>query len=54
MGVNIVSVEHHRRGTHLPVGQVEVELTLETRNESHQREIIGHLQEAGFEVGHED
>ena len=54
MGVNIVSVEHHRRGTHLPVGQVEVELTLETRNESHQREIIDHLSEAGFEVGHED
>src|SRR5438128_11858638 len=32
MGLNVLSVEHHRAGIALPVDQVEVLLTLETRD----------------------
>ncbi len=32
---NVVSVEHHREGMALPIGETEVELTLATRDEEH-------------------
>ena len=32
---NVVSVEHHREGMALPIGETEVELTLATRDEAH-------------------
>ncbi len=38
-GANIVSIEHHRLGQALILGQVEVDLAVETRNEEHIEEL---------------
>ncbi|MFC0081347.1 threonine ammonia-lyase [Aciditerrimonas ferrireducens] len=46
--VNVLSVEHHRAGLSLPVDQVEVLLTLETRGPEHARAVLAALQAAGF------
>jgi len=50
MGLNVLSVEHHRAGVDLPVDQVEVLLTLETRDPAHRDEIVAELRRAGFRV----
>jgi len=47
---NVVSVEHHREGMHLPISQTEVELTLATRDEPHCGELVNVLGERGYEV----
>ncbi|HEU5212350.1 MAG TPA: threonine ammonia-lyase [Gaiellaceae bacterium] len=47
---NIVSVEHHREGLDLPVGETEVELTLMMRGREHCEELIGALEAAGYPV----
>ena len=47
---NIVSVEHHREGLELPVGQTEVELTLMMRGREHCEQLIGALEAAGYTV----
>lgn len=46
--VNVLSVEHHRAGLALPLDQVEVLLTLETRGPEHARQVLEGLQQAGF------
>jgi threonine dehydratase len=50
LGLNVLDVEHHRSGRRLPVGAVEVELTVETRDHEHQREVLEQLTAAGFRV----
>jgi threonine dehydratase len=50
MGLNVLSVEHHRAGVELPVDQVEVLLTLETRDPQHRDEVVDGLRRAGFRV----
>jgi threonine dehydratase len=45
---NVVSVEHHREGMQLPIGQTEVELTLAMRDEEHCDELGGALAEQGY------
>jgi threonine dehydratase len=45
---NVVSVEHHREGMRLPVGQTEVELTVAMRDEEHCDELLGALAERGY------
>ena len=45
---NIVSVEHHREGMDLPIGQTEVELTLGMRDEAHCDELREALIERGY------
>jgi threonine dehydratase len=50
LGLNVLSVEHHRSGLDLAVAKVEVRLTLETRNAVHRGEIVADLQRAGFQV----
>jgi threonine dehydratase len=45
---NVVSVEHHREGMRLPIGQTEVELTLAMRDEAHCEELRATLAERGF------
>ena len=45
---NVVSVEHHREGMDLPIGQTEVELTLEMRDEAHCDELRATLAERGY------
>lgn len=53
MGVNVLDVSHHRQGIMLPVNEVEVELTLETRNHEHGDSVIGRLSGAGYAVQRE-
>jgi threonine dehydratase len=50
MGLNVLSVEHHRAGVDLAVDQVEVLLTLETRDPAHRDEVVAELGRAGFSV----
>jgi threonine dehydratase len=48
--INIVDVEHHREGIALGVTDVEVELTLETRDRDHGVEVLDALRRRGYEV----
>jgi threonine dehydratase len=48
--VNVVSVEHHREGLHLSVGETEVELTLATRDREHCDEVTRTLEARGYPV----
>jgi threonine dehydratase len=50
LGLNVLAVEHHRTGLHLPMATVEVLLTLETRNTLHSDEILADLRAAGYDV----
>lgn len=50
LGLNVLEVEHHRSGVRLGVNEVEVLVTLETRDPEHREETVGALQEAGFRV----
>ena len=45
---NVVSVEHHREGMRLPIGQTEVELTLAMRDEAHCAELGATLADRGY------
>jgi threonine dehydratase len=45
---NVVSVEHHREGMELPIGQTEVELTLAMRDEAHCDELRATLADQGY------
>jgi threonine dehydratase len=45
---NVVSVEHHREGMDLPIGQTEVELTLGMRDQPHCDELRETLVERGY------
>ena len=45
---NVVSVEHHREGMELPIGQTEVELTLAMRDEGHCDELRATLAQRGY------
>ncbi|TAK29730.1 MAG: threonine ammonia-lyase [Chloroflexota bacterium] len=49
-GVNVLNIEHHRAGALLPVDEVEVLLTLETRDPAHCEHILTTLRQAGYEV----
>jgi threonine dehydratase len=50
LGLNVLSVEHHRSGLDLDLDQVEVRLTLETRNAIHSGEIVAELESLGYQV----
>lgn len=50
MGLNVLGVEHHRAGVHLPIDLVEVQLTLETRDPAHRDDVIAALRDDGYEV----
>jgi threonine dehydratase len=50
LGLNVLSVEHHRSGLGLHLAEVEIQLTVETRNSLHTDEIVGDLQAAGFDA----
>jgi len=47
---NIVSVEHHREGMDLPIGQTEVELTLAMRDGAHCDDLRAALTSRGYAV----
>jgi threonine dehydratase len=48
--VNVLDVEHHRTGPRLPIQQVAVMLTLETRDRAHCDALLGLLRDEGFAV----
>jgi threonine dehydratase len=50
MGLNVLSVDHHRAGLDLAVDEVEVLLTLETRDPAHRDEVVGALRDEGYRV----
>ena len=50
MGLNVLSVEHHRSGLRLPLDQVEVVLTLETRDPEHSGQVLARLRAEGYRV----
>jgi threonine dehydratase len=47
---NVISVEHHREGMALPVGETEVELTLGTRDVEHCDALLAALARHGYPV----
>ena len=49
-GLNVLSVEHHREGVALGIDEVEVDLTLETRDPEHRLEVIDRLRATGYRV----
>jgi threonine dehydratase len=50
MGLNVLSVEHHRSGVALPLDHVEVLITVETRDPDHRAEVVAALRSAGYDV----
>ena len=50
LGLNVVQVEHHRTGTRLGLDEVEVFLTLETRDPDHREEVVTLLESKGYRV----
>jgi threonine dehydratase len=50
LGLNVLSVEHHRSGLDLDLDKVEIRLTLETRNAIHSGEIVADLEGLGYQV----
>ncbi len=50
LGLNVVDIEHHRSGVHLAVDEVEVHMTLETRDPAHRAEVLDALRAAGYRV----
>ncbi|ANY06047.1 threonine ammonia-lyase [Pseudonocardia sp. HH130630-07] len=50
LGGNVTDVAHSRIGGALPVGEVDVELSLETRGPEHRDTIVAALREAGHAV----
>jgi threonine dehydratase len=50
LGINVLAVEHHRAGVQVGIGDVEVLLTLETRDAEHRRQVVAALIERGVTV----
>jgi threonine dehydratase len=50
MGLNVLSVEHHRVGVDLPVDKTEVLVTVETTDPDHRHHVVDSLRAAGFDV----
>lgn len=48
LGANVVTVQHHRIGARIAIGETEVELDLETRDVAHIRRIVDTLRETGY------
>jgi len=48
LDLNVLAVDHHRSGTHLDLDEVEVLLTLETRDPEHRDAIVNILADQGF------
>jgi threonine dehydratase len=47
---NLVSVEHHREGMHIPIGVTQVELTVITRDEEHCAALLESMRSWGYGV----
>lgn len=49
--LNVLDVDHHRSGRSLHVAEVEVQVTVETRDLAHHEEVVRALKAAGYQVG---
>ena len=52
--VNVLDIDHLRHGPAIPLGRVEVQLTLETRDSAHGGEVRERLRQAGYALGEEE
>jgi threonine dehydratase len=50
LGLNVLSVEHHRLGMRLGLDKVEVQLTVETRDPAHRDQTLAELRASGLGV----
>ena len=50
LGLNVLDVEHHRSGVRLRVDEVEVLMTLETRDPEHREEVVASIRDRGYRV----
>ena len=50
LGANVVDVEHTRISAAIPLGDVDVEISLETRGAEHCAAIVGALRNSGHAV----
>jgi threonine dehydratase len=50
LGLNVLSVEHHREGLQLGLDKVEVLLTVETRDPEHRDQVVAALRSSEFNV----
>jgi threonine dehydratase len=50
LGLNVLEVTHRRAGADIGVREVEVRMTLETRDPGHRQDIVDQLKQAGFRV----
>jgi threonine dehydratase len=50
LGLNVLDVEHHRTGVRIGVAEVEVLLTVETRNPEHREVVLATLRSKGFDA----
>ena len=50
LGLNVLAVEHHRSNRDLAVAEVEVQVTVETRDMAHHGEVVAALTGAGYRV----
>ena len=48
--VNVLSVEHHREGMAIPVGETEIELTLGMRDEEHCAALLAAMGRWGYQI----
>lgn len=48
--LNVLAVEHHRSGMSLGFSEVEILVTVETRNPEHGEEVLASLRQAGYRV----
>jgi threonine dehydratase len=47
---NVLDIEHHRTGIKNPLGTVEIEVVLETKDAAHAELVLGALRAGGYEV----
>ena len=50
LGLNVLDVAHHRAGVGLAFDEVELRLTLETRDPRHRHQVVTALADAGYRV----
>ena len=49
-GANVLDIHHERRNTRTDIGSCIVQVSLETRNAQHIKEIYEKLRENGYEI----
>jgi len=50
VGANIISIHHERLNPVVPIGLVEVEISVETRSKDHSEELVSAIKSAGYRL----